>query len=281
MFLTVSFLWLFRQNLINWIIFVLIFEVPKIDFMNDLVSIITPTYNSAKYIEFTIDSVIKQTYRNWEMIIVDDNSLDETVEIIQKHIHFDDRIKLIELDKNYGPAIARNKAIENAKGKFISFLDSDDIWMPSKLEKQVNFLKKNNYPICFTTYELIDKNNHRLNKVLHAVRCLDLHNYLKDTRIGFSTSMINKEIVGKFEMMNIRTRQDGQLWIFLMKRGFKAYGIDEILCQYRVHKDSISANKIKATINIWKLYYKIEKLGLFKSCYYFSHYLTNAIKKRI
>lgn len=110
---------------------------------------------------------------------------------------------------------------------------------------------------------------------------LDLHNYLKDTRVGFSTVMINKELVGNFRMMNIRTRQDGQLLINLLKHGHKIHGIDEILCRYRVHKNSISANKVKATIQIWRLYYKIEKLGFFKSIYYFTNYLYNAIKKRI
>lgn len=249
--------------------------------MNDLVSIITPAFNSSRFIKYSIESVINQTYKIWEMIIVDDHSIDNTVDIVKSYVQKDNRIKLFELKENHGPAIARNIALNHAKGNFIAFLDSDDIWLPLKLEKQITFFKAYDYPICFTSYELIDECNHKMKKVINAVNSLDLQHYLKNTRIGFSTSMINKDIVGNFEMMNIRTRQDGQLWISLMKRGFKAYGIDEVFCYYRVHKNSISANKLRATFNIWKLYYKIEKLGFFNSIYYFSHYLANAIKKRI
>ena len=213
------------------------------------------------------------------MIIVDDCSFDNTVELIENYIRDDVRIRLIKLSSNMGAAVARNYGIEAIKGEFLAFIDSDDIWMPEKLEKQLSFMNSNNYSISFTAYELIGEEGIRMEKVIKANNCVNLKSYLKDTRIGFSTSMINLSVIGEVKLLNIRSRQDGQLWISLLKQGFN--GIDEILCRYRVHKNSISANKFKATYNMWRLYYRIEKLGLIKSIYYFSHYLYNAIKKRI
>jgi teichuronic acid biosynthesis glycosyltransferase TuaG len=249
--------------------------------MKPLVSIITPLYNSENFISNTIESVISQTYDNWELLIVDDNSSDNSFSIVEEYSLRDKRIKVKSSSINLGAAEARNLALRKAKGKYIAFLDSDDIWLQNKLKVQVEFMENNSYPISFTSYELIDKNNNLLNKQINSIKSLNLKQYLKNTRIGFSTSMINKEIVGDFQMMNIRTRQDGQLWISLLKRGFYAYGIENILVRYRVHPESISSNKIRATIQIWRLYYKIEKLGFLPSCYYFVNYLYNAVKKRM
>jgi teichuronic acid biosynthesis glycosyltransferase TuaG len=249
--------------------------------MRPLVSIITPTYNSEKYIKKTIESVFCQTYKNWELLIIDDNSSDLGFSIAIAYAKKDSRVKIKKLDKNIGAAEARNIGLKLARGKYISFLDSDDIWLKNKLAIQVEYMEKEQIPISFTSYELIDCQDNLLHKKILSVKSLDLNQYLKNTRIGFSTSMINKEIVGNFKLMDIRTRQDGQLWISLLKKGYVAYGINDILVQYRVHPQSISANKIKATVQIWKLYFKIEKLGFLPSCYYFINYLYNAIKKRI
>jgi teichuronic acid biosynthesis glycosyltransferase TuaG len=249
---------------------------------NNLISIITPSYNSKRFIKETIDSVISQTYQNWEMIIVDDKSKDDSVEFIKDLIKDEGKIKLIVLDKNIGAAMARNKAIDIAQGRYIAFLDSDDIWLPQKLEKQLSFMHNNNYPISFTSYEIIDENSQLNNNIINSVKSLNLEQYLKNTIIGFSTSMIDSVLIDKeIKFLNIRIRQDANLWVTLLKQGYMAYGIDEVLAKYRVHSSSISANKIKAAKGVWNLYYNIHKFGLAQSIYYFSYYVFNAIKKRI
>ncbi len=250
--------------------------------MSDLISIVTPSYNSKDFIKNTIDSVISQTYTNWEMIIVDDCSKDNSVEIIKDLIKNEKRIILICLDKNIGAAMARNKALELANGNYIAFLDSDDIWYKRKLEKQIKFMQDNNYEISFTSYETINKegklNNHKIN----AVKNLNLEQYLKNTIIGFSTSMINKSFIKEeIKFLNIRIRQDTNLWITLLKYGYTAYGLENNLVKYRIHANSISSNKVKAAKQVWNLYYNIHKFGLFKSIYYFIFYVFNAVKKRI
>ena len=249
---------------------------------DNLVSIIIPLYNSEKFIKDTINSVLFQTYTNWEVIIVDDCSTDNSVEIILKIIDNNSNIRLIKLENNVGSAQSRNTALELANGRFITFLDSDDIWHSDKLEKQVAFMLKRKVPISFTSYELIDENGASKNHIIHSVEKLTQIDYLKNTIIGFSTSMIDTQIVGNsFRMMDIRTRQDTGLWITLLGKGFLAYGLDKVLVRYRIHSNSISANKIKAAMQVWNLYFNIHRLGFFKSAYCFAFYLYNAIKKRI
>ena len=248
----------------------------------DNVTIITPSYNCSQFILETINSVLAQSYNKWEMIIVDDCSTDNSVGVIERYIDNDKRFKLIKLNKNVGSAQARNTALEYATGRFIAFLDSDDIWYPDKLEKQILFMLDRKVPISFTSYELIDENSISKNRIIHSVKKLNQIDYLKNTIIGFSTSMIDTSIIGNdFRMMNIRTRQDTSLWITLLGMGFYAYGINEVLVKYRVHHNSISANKIKASKQVWNLYFKLHKIGLFKSMYCFSFYVFNTIRKRI
>jgi len=248
---------------------------------DELISIVTPSYNCSAYIAQTIGSVSNQSYQNWEMIIVDDCSTDDSVVVIKKIIKHNPRIRLIELARNVGSAMSRNAALEAANGRFIAFLDSDDIWYPNKLEKQVAFMLKRHAPISFTSYELIDENGVSKNHTIHSVEKLTQIDYLKNTIIGFSTSMIDTRIVGNsFRMMDIRTRQDTSLWITLLGKGFTAHGLNKVLVKYRIHSHSISANKIKAAKQVWNLYFHIHKFGLFRSMYYFSSYAFNAIKKR-
>ena len=248
---------------------------------NILVSIITPVYNYERYIAEAIESVLAQTYPNWEMIIVDDRSTDHSQEIVKEYTQKDRRIKLIGLPENLGAAMARNRALEHAKGRYIAFLDSDDIWDESKLEKQIAFMQKSSSPISYTSYELINENGERLNHVIHSVKKLHLNDYLKNTIIGFSTAIIDIEQTGSISFMDIKTRSDTQLWITLLKKGFIAYGLDEVLVKYRKDHKSLSSNKINAAIQVWRLYYKIENIGLFRSLYSFLFYGINAIKKRM
>jgi len=247
-----------------------------------MVSIVTPSYNCSKYISQTIESVLNQSYKNWEMIIVDDCSTDNSIEIIERIIGDNSKIKLIKLGVNVGSAQARNAALKVANGRFIAFLDSDDIWYSDKLEKQVLFMLEKVAPISFTSYELIDENGVSKNHTIHSVEKLTQTDYLKNTIIGFSTSMIDTSIVGdSFRMRDIRLSEDASLWITLLDNGFIAYGFDTVLTKYRVHSKSISANKLKSAKQVWNLYFNLHRLGFLKSMYYFYFYVFNAIKKRV
>ncbi len=247
--------------------------------MAELISIITPVYNSEKYIAETIESVLAQSYSNWEMIIVDDCSTDKSREIIRKFVEKDSRIHLIEFDENSGTGKARNIALQNANGRFVAFLDSDDMWMPEKLDKQIRFMTENHYPISFTSYKLVDENGNDLHRVIRVMKSVNLHQYLKNTIIGYSSSMIDLRLIGSFQIADIRIRVDTQVWINLLKKGFVAYGLNEVLMIYRIHKQAISANKLYAAKETWNLYYHVEKLGFFKSVFYFGNYACNAFKK--
>jgi teichuronic acid biosynthesis glycosyltransferase TuaG len=248
----------------------------------NLVSIITPSYNCSRFITDTIESVLSQSYVDWEMIIVDDCSIDNSVEIIEKIIGDNPKIKLIKLENNVGSAQSRNAALEVANGRFIAFLDSDDIWYPDKLEKQVSFMLERKIPISFTSYKLMDEDGLSKNHIILSVEKLNQLDYLKNTIIGFSTSMIDTKYTGrKFRFTDIRTRQDTSLWITLLGEGHVAYGMHNILVDYRVHSNSISSNKYRAAKQVWNLYFNIHRLGFFKSAYCFVFYLYNAIKKRI
>lgn len=246
-----------------------------------LISIITPVYNCEKYIEETIKSVINQSYNNWEMILVDDMSKDKSCEIIEKYQNYDSRIKLIKLDKNSGAAIARNTAMELAKGRFLAFLDGDDIWMPNKLEIQINLMLKNKAAISHTDYEVIADNGESLNKIVSVPKSLSYRQYLSNTIIQTVTVVLDKEYVGEIRMPNIKMRQDFATWLSILKKGYNALGINEVLGKYRRANNSLSSNKFKAMQKNWYVYRKIEKLNLYESIAAFSGYLFNAIKKRI
>lgn len=245
---------------------------------NTKVSIITPSYNSKAFIRATIDSVKAQSFQNWEMIIVDDCSSDNSVEVIQSFADQDPRIKLIQLTENSGAAVARNKGIEAAKGRYIAFLDSDDAWSPDKLEKQLAFMQANDYPFTFAAYDKVDE----AGKVFGHVGVPDKVTYsdlLKSCSIGCLTAMYDTEFFGKVYMPLIRKRQDLGLWLELLKKTKYAYGLNETLGLYKVRPDSISANKKSAALFTWRLYRDVEKLNMFFASYYFSQYAIRGLLK--
>lgn len=246
-----------------------------------LVSIITPVYKAEKFISETIKCVQEQTYQNWEMLLVNDQSPDDSVEIINKFAEQDKRIRLLNLEKNSGAAIARNTAIKNSKGNYIAFLDSDDLWHPEKLTKQIKFMEERNLAFTFTGYELMDEDGVKKGKIVQVPESIDYDGLLKNTIIGCLTVVLNKEKIGEIEMVNIRTRQDFVLWLNILKRGHIAHGLNEVLAFYRKVEGSISSNKVKAAKRNWEVYRKIEKLSLFKSIVSFTGYVYHALKKSL
>jgi len=245
----------------------------------ELVSIITANYNAQKFIANTIKSVLAQTYQNWEMIIVDDCSRDDSISIIKEYMKLDERIKLIELKQNFGAAIARNRAIEIANGRFIAFLDSDDLWKSDKLEKQINFMLENKYSFTYTNYNLIDEDSIEYGKTFEAPKYVSYNNLLKTCSIGCLTAIYDTQYLGKVYMPVISKRQDYALWLKILKKIDKAYCLEEPLAMYRTRSNSISSNKLKASIYQWKIYREIEQLSMLKSCYYFMQYAFYGINK--
>ncbi len=246
-----------------------------------LVSVVTPVYNAEKHIASCIESVQNQTYENWEIFLVDDQSSDNSVSIIKQYTEKDARIHLIQLEVNSGAAVARNTAIEAANGKYVAFLDSDDMWVPNKLEKQISFMEEKDIAFSFTKYSIIDEEGNDLNKVVGIPDEIDYDGYLKNTIIGCLTVVLNIEKIGKMKMPLIRTRQDFAYWLSILKKGYIAYGIQEDLAKYRYVEGSISSNKFKTAKRNWQVYRQIEKLGFFKSVWCFVNYAYNGVRKRV
>ena len=233
-----------------------------------LVSIITPTYNCAKFIARTIDSVQAQTYQNWEMIIVDDRSKDNTKEIVEAYAEKDSRIKYFLLDENSGAAVARTTAMKRAQGAYMAFLDSDDIWLPEKLEKQIAFMEENDYAFTCTAYEQIDEDDALLGKTIKTVKKTSYNRLLLDCPVGNSTVMYNVEKMGKFEVPNIRKRNDDALWLQMLKKEKYIWGMKDVLMRYRIRKNSLSNKKLDLIKYHWYLYRKIEHLSVIRSAFH-------------
>ncbi|WP_100487027.1 teichuronic acid biosynthesis protein TuaG [Sporolactobacillus pectinivorans] len=245
------------------------------------VSVITPSYNVEKTIEATIRSVLGQTFRDWEMIIADDCSTDRTRMKLAAAEFADERIHTVFLGKNSGAAAARNMALDLARGRYIAFLDSDDCWKPEKLEKQLDFMKKNGYAFSFTGYEYINSDGVPLHKVVKAPARVVYQDMLKNTIVGCLTVMIDRKQAGRFSMPNLRSRQDLATWLGLLKKGIVAYGLNETLSEYRISgKTSLSGNKWKAARKTWFVYRQVEKLPMLLSFWYFCHYAAHALIKR-
>lgn len=248
--------------------------------MNELISIIMPVYNVEKYIAFTIRSIIDQTYTNWELIIVDDHSTDSSYDIIQLFALKDKRIKFIKLEENYGAAKSRNLGIKMATGKYLAFLDSDDLWKKNKLEIQLNFMKKNNYSFTFTSYQLINEKGDLINKVVHVPKNIKYKKAMTNHIISIITVMINTEKIPDVIMPDIRHGQDTAAWLRILKRKEIAYGLDEILSFYRQVPSSISSSPIRRITRTWDIYRKAENFNIIKSFYLTALHFICVLNKR-
>lgn len=245
--------------------------------MKDLVSIITPTFNSEKFISETISSVLNQTYANWEMIIVDDCSSDKTLEIITKFANSDSRIKSFQLEKNFGAGIARNKALEFADGKYIAFLDADDLWKPEKLEKQIDFIKKYNLKFTFSYYNCVDENGKSLNKIIQAPVNLTYKQLFYCNFIGNLTGIYDASFFGKIPISSTRKRQDWILWLTILKQIKTAKPVPESLAFYRIRQDSISATKTSLLKHNFNIYRNFHKKNVLVSCFFMVGFLFSQL----
>ncbi len=250
-----------------------------------LVSVIVPVFNTRNFIIDSIYSVINQTYSNWELIIVNDNSTDDSYELIKYCIScnnvINQKVKIINNTSNLGVVCSRNIGVEVAKGDFIAFLDSDDIWHRDKLKKQINFMKKNNINWSFTNYQRITENNEYLKKVLCPLKKIEYSSLLRSNYIGILTTVYCCKSIGKqYFQHNKFRREDYLLWIKLVNLGEIAYLLPEVLAYYRVRKASMSSNKIKMLKKNIQLLSSL-RLNVFQIIYYSTTYIIQGILKRL
>lgn len=247
--------------------------------MNALVSIITPAYNSAKFIAETIQSVQNQTHENWEMIIVDDGSSDETLAIVQAFIDKDKRIQCYKLAQNSGPAVARNFAIEKAKGSFMTFIDADDIWFPNFIENSIKTIEKTGVSFVFSSYKRSNENLEFVYSDFIVPQKVTYTDILKSNSISCLTAFVAIHKLGKKYMPLIRKRQDMGLWLNYLKVIPFAYGIQEIQAIYRIRENSLSRKKSDLIQYQWQFYRAVEKLNVFQSLYYMAHWMYRGFMK--
>ena len=247
--------------------------------MDKLVSIITPTYNSANFIAETIQSVQKQTYQNWEMLIVDDGSSDATEEIVLSFIENDKRIQFFKLKHNSGAAVARNAAIEKANGDYMTFIDADDIWFPRFIENSIKTIQETEIPFVFSSYK---RSNEKLEFVYSdfiVPQKVSYTDILKSNSISCLTAFVDLKTLGKKYMPLIRKRQDMGLWLNYLKVIPFAYGIQETQAIYRIRENSLSRKKSDLIKYQWQFYREVEKLNIFKAFYYLSHWMCRGFMK--
>ena len=244
--------------------------------MSSKVSIITPCYNAEEFLISTYLSIRNQTFSDWEWIIVDDCSTDESWRLIEGLAQEDFRVHPVKLSENSGAAVSRNTGIEKASGRYIAFLDSDDMWLPKKLETQIKFMQEHDVVLSFSAYQRIDEQGNLLERIGVPKR-VSYTDLLKVCSIGCLTAVYDVNKVGKVYMPLIRKRQDLGLWLKILKQVPYAYSFPEVLALYRVRKDSISSNKRVAASYTWKLYREVENLSFLKAVYYFSWYAFNGI----
>lgn len=247
---------------------------------DELVSVIMPNYNTGQYVVDAIQSVLNQTYKNVELIVVDDHSTDDSIGILKNIVANDERVKLIVLPKNKGAANARNIAIEKAQGRYISFIDSDDIWLTDKIEKQIKFMKAKNVAFVASYYDYIDFNNKSLNRVVKGPLLRDYFGVLKYCP-GNSTVMYDAFKLGKTTIPLIKRRNDYVMWLKVIKKSKQLYIMPDILVHYRIRPGSLSSNKKGLVKYHWHIYRNYEKLNLITTLYLITYLSTRGIYRKI
>jgi len=247
--------------------------------MSDLVSIITPVYNSEAYILETLKSVQNQSYTHWEHILIDDNSSDSSATIIKDLSENDERIKLIQFKENRGPAVARNKAIELAKGRYLAFLDADDIWFDFHLSDSIQFMNTRGYQFVFSSYKRSNAQLEFIHSDFIVPKKVCYTDILKSNSISCLTAVIDISRVGKKYMPLIRKRQDMGLWLNYLKDFEFAHGIEKPHAIYRMRENSLSRNKLSLIKYQWKFYRRVENLSVLEAIYYLIFWIYLGYKK--
>jgi glycosyltransferase involved in cell wall biosynthesis len=243
-----------------------------------LVSIIIPYYQCKNYIFQSVNSVIKQTYKYWELIIVDDENSKDSKFLLEKIKKKNKNIKIFSTVSNIGVGLARNIGIQKSKGKFVAFLDSDDYWHKTKIEKQINFLKINNFDICYTGYSVFYNNIiYRPNTPLF----MNYHNFLKECPVCCSSVLIKKKILNNLKFKNYKNKEDYDLWLRITKKKMTFFGLNEYLTFYRIRKNSLSSYQLSKLVNAFNIYKKHYGFKPFFIFFCIVRLYINALKKRL
>ncbi len=248
-------------------------------FQEDLVSVIIPVYNSEKFIKETLNSVLNQTYKNIEIIIINDCSIDNSENIIKSYCSKYKNIIYYKKQKNEGVAVARNLALDIAKGRYVAFLDSDDLWEKEKVEKQITLIKEKEASISYTAIEMINEYQDKIKSKREVREIIDYNFLLHNTMIATSSVIIDRKKTGNFKMPLRRLGQDYATWLMLLRNGSKAYGINEALVKYRIRDNSLSSNKLKSIKQVFEIQTKEEKINTIKAGYNTLLFCINALKK--
>lgn len=252
------------------------------------ISVITPVYNCEKYLGDTINSVIAQTYSDWELILVDDKSTDESAAIAESFCQQDNRIHLLKHSANQGAAATRNTALAVARGEYLAFLDSDDLFHPNKLETQIKFMQDRGILFSYSAYQIINEHGNPLG-VFNPPAKINYTKLLKSNSIGCLTAVFHRTLMEEMEKPIMRigftAKEDYILWLRILKKIAYGYSVKDeeeqplCLASYRIHGKGISSNKMKVAQYQWRVYREVEKLGIIRSAYYFFHYAINGLKK--
>lgn len=252
--------------------------------MSELISIIVPVYNAEKFIRETMDCVLAQTYAHWELLLVEDGSSDESPRIIENYIaeKQETRIRLIRQPFNQGAAHARNRGLKEAVGRYIAYLDADDLWPAEKLEHELSFMQEKEAAFAFTGYEFADENGNGTGKVVRVPETLNYRQALSNTTIFTTTVMFDTEKISrKLLEMPVMKSEDTALWWKVLRNGYTAYGLDENLAIYRRAGKSLSSNKLEAIRRIWNLYRKAEGMNVVSSAWHFCFWAVRAVRRRV
>ncbi len=248
---------------------------------NPIISVITPCYNLSKYLAKTIESIQAQTIDNWEMIIIDDCSIDDSFKVAKAHAMKDPRITAIQMDENRGSSAARNEGLKRAKGTYITFIDGDDLIKPFKFETQINFMKRNNYAITYTNYRRMTPDEKTVGILQRNPKKINYSYMLKHTAMGTLTPIYNRDIVGEYFFdENLPARMDYAFWLDVMKDGHVAHRFDRDMARYRRGHTSLSSNVNKGQKLVWKILKDRQGLNYIHAWWCYAHYVAHALKKR-
>lgn len=248
-------------------------------YTEEKVSVITPIYNAEKYLKSTLESVFNQTYKNLEIVLVDDCSTDNSKTIIDELMRDHYEIIYFCQPKNMGAGAARNKALELATGQYVAFLDSDDLWLPEKTEKQINLMKEKNSPFSYAAIEMMDENSNTIKEKRNIKESCDYNYLLHNTIIATSSVVIDRNVLGDFRMPLRRGGQDYATWLKLLRNGTVACGINEALVRYRVGSNSLSSNKFKSVRQVWEIQTQDEHINPVLAMFHVGCFAFNALKK--
>ena len=246
--------------------------------ISDLVSIVTPAWRAARFVGETIRSVQAQDHVSWEMLVVDDCSPDETASVVEAFSTADPRVRLLKQSQNGGPAAARNFAIEAARGRYIAFLDSDDIWMPGKLSMQLAFMRERAAALSYTQFRRISEDGATMGRLISVPPLLSYRQLLSDTSIATSTVVVDRQVAGDLRMKKTYY-DDFAAWLEILRRGHFAHGLQYELMHYRVVGRSVSRNKLRSAAMVWRTYREIERLGMADSVWCFANYAVRGWRK--